>query len=474
MSRGKELAKNTIIVAVGKISTQFISFFLLPLYTAVLSTQEYGTVELFNTCVALLLPVFTVQIEQGVFRYLIDVRDSEEGKRSVVSSALLFVIFQCVLWFVLFLLIQPMIHIEYKIFIALNMVGNAFAMVLQQVARGFGDNVSYSIGSFVTASLTIVFNVLLLVAIKMGAAGMLLAILIGNVSCCIYLFFRLKIYSYFSVRMFNRQLLKDLLHYSLPLVPSAISWWLVNASDRFIVTYQLGLGDNGILSVAHKFPSVYAAMYNILNITWVESATMYMKKEGGREFFSNMMNILMKLLVCAFLGIVAIMPFAFPYLVNEQYQAAYNQIPIHMLASVMNAVVGLYSVVYTVNLATKEIAKTTILAGIINVAVHVLLIRYIGLYAAGISSVIAYLVMVVYRYIDSRKLYRFRLDFKFLGSAVAVMLVIFAAYYYGSIILQAAALLLTVIYSVWVNRTVLKDAVKMIGESRFFQSRKKG
>ena len=80
MSRGKELIKNTAIVAVGKVCTKFLSFFLLPFYTAVLSTEEYGIVDLFNTYVSLLLPIIVFQIEDALFRFLVDVRD----RKSVV------------------------------------------------------------------------------------------------------------------------------------------------------------------------------------------------------------------------------------------------------------------------------------------------------------------------------------------------------------------------------------------------------
>lgn len=80
MSRGKELIKNTAIVAVGKVCTKFLSFFLLPFYTAILSTEDYGIVDLFNTYISLLLPLIVFQIEDAIFRFMIEVREKEEEK----------------------------------------------------------------------------------------------------------------------------------------------------------------------------------------------------------------------------------------------------------------------------------------------------------------------------------------------------------------------------------------------------------
>ena len=86
LSRGKELIKNTAIVAVGKVCTKFLSFFLLPFYTAVLSTEEYGTVDMVTTYSGILVILLTLQFEQGVFRYLIESRSNEEKQKDKKSD----------------------------------------------------------------------------------------------------------------------------------------------------------------------------------------------------------------------------------------------------------------------------------------------------------------------------------------------------------------------------------------------------
>lgn len=464
MSRSKELAKNTFVIAIGKISTQFISFFLLPLYTAVLSTKEYGTVELFNTCVALLLPVMTLQIEQGVFRFLVEQRKSEEDKTRLISTVLCFMFIQSILCIFLFLILRNLVTVNYEIFILLNMLSNSFSIILLQTARGLGDNLSYSIASFISALVTISCNVLLLIAIHMKADGMLTAVFAGNVCCCIYLIAKLKIYRYMHLSMFNKDLLRELLHYSLPLVPSALSWWVVNASDRIIVSKILGLNATGLLSVANKFPSVYASMYNILNLTWIESATLYMYKEGGNEYFNEMLNTLIKLFTAAFLAIVAVMPFLFPVMVNSNFHDAYYQVPIYMLGSVFNSVVGLISVVYTVGKKTNKIAKTTVMAGIINLIVHLGLIWSIGLYAASISTAVAYGVMAVYRYFDGKKSYEYHISTRFVISAGMVTIVLFITYYMQRLLLSAAAMVIAGVYCIYINRIFIKKVINGVLE----------
>ena len=81
MSREKELAKNTIILAFGKICTQSISFLMLPFYTAVLDTKDYGTFDLLVTYATLLLPLVNWQFDQGLFRFMLEKR----GNHTAIS-----------------------------------------------------------------------------------------------------------------------------------------------------------------------------------------------------------------------------------------------------------------------------------------------------------------------------------------------------------------------------------------------------
>ena len=114
MSRGKSLIKNTMIITIGKISTQLITFLLLPVYTALLTTEEYGIVDLLNTLVSLCIPVVTFQIEQALFRYLIDNRNNENEKKNIISTTLSTITVQSILYLVIFAIISPLIHNEYK------------------------------------------------------------------------------------------------------------------------------------------------------------------------------------------------------------------------------------------------------------------------------------------------------------------------------------------------------------------------
>lgn len=459
MSREKTLVKNTAILTIGKICTQLITFFLLPLYTGILSTEEYGTVDLLNTLVSLLLPIVTFQVEQALFRRLIECRENETDKKSVISTGFFSVLIQCIIYLFIFLTISPLVHNEYKIFLATNVVAYIFASLFQQISRGLGNNKQYAIGSFISALVTIVFNILFLVFIKLGANGMLLGNMFGQIACFTYLLIILKIYKYISLKEFKYELLKKLWKYSIPLIPNAISWWIFNASDRVIVSAILGVGQNGILSAAHKFSTVYITLYNIFNMSWTEMVAVHINDIDIQEFFNKMFNIILKLFVSMGVGIIACMPFIYPIMINEKFFEGYYQVPIMMLGSIFNVVVGLISVIYVAKKNTKAIANTSILSAIINIVVHLLLIKFVGLFAATISTFTAYFVMSLYRLYDVKKRYfKINIDKKFILISIIALLIIVPIYYLNNLILNIIGLLVAIVFAWFVN----KDSIHIV------------
>lgn len=467
MSKGKDLAKNTAIVSIGKICTQLITFLLLPVYTAVLSNEEYGVVDLLNTLTSLLLPIVTLQIEQGIFRYLIDCRENNEKQIKLITTIIRFMIIQSIACIVIFLCVSPFIHNEYKYFLIANLLMGIFSSLLLQICRGLGDNATYAIGSFITGAFTVVLNVIFIVAFRWGAYGMLGAIAISNFICSVYIFLKRKIYKYIKPKQFDKKILKEIIKYSVPLIPNMISWWIVSASDRTIISAVIGIAQNGIYSAANKFSGVFTTLYSVFNLTWTESASININSEDRDEFFSKILDFVIRFFGCLCLGTIAVMPFVFNILINEKFAEAYYQIPILILGSVFNILVSFVGSIYVAKKLTKEIAKTSIISAVINIFVNIALIKSIGLYAASISTVIAYALMFIYRWIDVKKYVKFNVN-KILMFALTIMygITIFT-YYLKNTTISVVVLVIVVIFAIITNlnsvsylKQIVKDKIK--------------
>lgn len=462
MNKEKALLKNTVIVSFGRIGTQLVSFFLLPLYTALLSTEEYGIVDLLNTLVTLLVPVINLEIEQGIFRFLIESRNDERRKRELISISVLATAAQAAVFAVIFLAVSPLIHSPYKYFLLLNMICSLFSNLFLQIARGLGRNFQYSAGSFLVGASTVVFNVLFIAVFHWGAYGMLAASMLANLICAIYLFAMLHMGKDVRLSLWNQPLFKELLKYSIPLIPNIINWWIINASDRVIVSTFLSLSANGIYSAANKFPSMIVTVYNIFNISWQESAALNIDSEDRDEFFSRIFNIVVSLFGSVCLISAALMPWIFPLLINQKYASGYWQIPILLVGTFFNMLISFIGSVYVAKKLSREIAKTSMGAAVINIAVNLALISFIGLYAASLSTAAAYFAMFVFRYRDVQKYVRMKASAQTVWILGILSVLVFAFYYLNVFWLNLLSLVLCAAAAVFLNWKYIRPLSTMI------------
>ena len=456
MNREKQLIRNTFILALGKICTQFISFFLLPLYTAYLSTSEYGVVDLLNNYVSLFIPIIFFQIDQALFRFLIDARDNDKSKEEIVSTTFITVSFQSIIFLIFYFFISFFIQNEYKYYLMITVIVSMYSNLFLQLCRGLGDNTSYSIGSVITGITTICLNLILIVIFKLGAYGMLIATICGNLFCILFLIFKMKIYKLISFKNYNKIKRKELWKYSIPLIPNQLSWWIVNVSDRTLIVTFIDMAANGIYSAANKFSSICNIVFNFFNLTWSESASMHVNDEDKDEFFSKIFNVSLGIFVPMCIGIIAVMPFVFNLLITgESFSDAYFQIPILMISTIFNIIVTLIGAVYIALKKSKDISKTSIYAAIINILINFLFIKKIGLFAASISTFISYLAMSIYRFIDVQKYVKIRLNKKLIILSLIMILITLPFYYIRNLYLCFISFIVCLLISIFINKNLI-------------------
>ncbi|MEE0919133.1 MAG: oligosaccharide flippase family protein [Lachnospiraceae bacterium] len=459
-SKGKELAKNTAIISFGKMCTQLVSFLLMPMYTAILSTEEYGVVDLVVTYGQLLLPLVTIQMEQTLFRFLIDKRSDEDGKKKVVSDVISLTIYIMIAFSIIYMCISPLIKSEFKFHLLLSLFASVMSAMMLQSARGLGKNMVYAAGSFIAASGQVILNIIFIAVLRLGASGMIFAMVISQCICAIFVACKIEFIKYFRFKLLNKNDIREYLGYSAPLVPNAISWWILNASDRSIILRFLGVGFNGIYSAANKFSGIYTTIYNIFNLSWTESVSLHLKDNNSSEEFSKLQSTIVRLCISASLGLISIMPFFFKILVNEKFDDAYYQIPLLTIGAFFSSMVGLVSAYYIADKKTAVIARTSMLCAAINIVVNLLLISHIGIYAASVSTVVAYALLYILRYFDVKKRFGIQLENTLILSGFVMMIFTTVAYYTRNIVICGVSFIIYTIYALIINREFIGTILK--------------
>lgn len=466
MDRSKELVKNTAILTFGKMCTQFISFFLLPLYTALLNTEEFGVVDLFTTFISLLLPLVCWQFDQGLFRFMLDMRGDEQKVRKLFSNVAVMNMLQCLGMTVVLLVIQFFVKTEYFVYLVIGVILNVFSGLLMQFARGLGKMLQFSVGSFLSASGTVVLNVLMIVVLRMDAHGMLIAMLGGLVVNCLYLFFALRTWKYFDFRLFDRSLVKEVGGYSIPLVPNQISGWVLSASNRVIISAFINVAANGVFAVANKFSNLVGTFYGFFNTAWVETVSLHFEDSDRDRFINEMIQKVLGVFITICVGVIAVMPFIFSVMVDAQFRAAYQQIPILMISVIFQVLFGLYSAIYIALKKSSSIAKTTIIGAIINVLVHLIMVPFVGLYAASIATMLSYAVVAIYRKFDVRKFINLKFDRWFLVLSTCMVVLATASYYVNQLTLNCVTLVIVIVASFALNREIVMHICQAVKKKR--------
>ena len=456
----RDLFKNTLIIAIGKFSTQVLSYFLLPLYTSILTTEEYGIYDLLVTICIFVIPLITIMLEESMFRFLVD-ENTMEGKRCVISTAILYAISSTVIWCGLGFIILSLLNYQYKEVFILYMISSILMKLTNGISRGLSKIKVYSLSNFILSILTIGLNILFIAVFKWGVYGLLYSTVLANILTCIFVLLKLKVYKLISTKYFDKKKLKEMLKYSFPLVPNNISWYIINISDRIIVVSFLGSSINGIYAMANKFPNIMNNFSSFFFTAFKENVAVAVKKDNYEKYYNEIYTIVHNAFIAISLLIISVLPFIFNIFIKKDYVAAYEYIPLLVIALYYGNMAGFYGTLFTAFKESKIIGKSTVVGAVINLVVHLGLIHFIGIYAAIISTLVSNYAVAFYRkyklkdYVKLHKL-------NYYYFAIFMLVLVTTLYYFKNVYLNILSLIITCIYVFIVNKGLIMDIKKMV------------
>lgn len=446
----KDLIKNTGIIAIGTLCSKIVSFFLLPLYTAVLPTDDFGTVDVLQTIASLALPFVTLELSSAVFRFLIE----DKCNKSIITSAFIVEVINTTAFCIIVLMINFFYPIKYCGLFVFYFSAHAFWTFSQNIARGYGNNKLYSFMSFIVTSASAGLNILFILVFKMKGDSILLAASIAYVLTIVIAILSLKLWKQISFKEISHETLKRMLAYCLPLIPNAISWWIANTSDRLIIRGFLGSEANGIYAAANKIPAIYITLYNVYNIAWIEALAKSAGDKKQEQFINDMFQKSVKLFGCISLIIVCTMSIFFDKLIGSNYSQSYIHIMILVIAIYVNSMCSLVGGVFTSFKRSDVIGKTTVLGALANIIINLMLVKFIGLYAASLSTLISYLVILIARSISAKKLLKLKWPMTYLIQFVVMMVYVAISYISKNLIVNIVCFALTFAWMCFINRNI--------------------
>lgn len=396
MTRNSELIKNTFLISLAQISTQVINFLLLPIYTAVLSTEEYGRVDLYTTLRTVLVCVLFLGVEQSLFRFCVSEKNIRK-KQEYFSAGIVLAIC-CYILFSLCYVVSSYIYKfqDAKLLYTYIFIYGLFNLLLY-IARGLEKTGVYVVASAMGTVLTAALNIVLVLCFKCGVKGILLSSTVAYTAISLFMITRLPIFSTITYR-WGKGKIKEMLAYSLPLVLNNVMGWVATSSDRLIIVALLGDSMNGIYSLANKFYTILCVMTNGFNMAWAEAAVKAVQQPDHKEYYRKIIFMSMDVYFLLISGMITVLSFFFEHFINAAYQKAYYHIPIIIYAAFWYTTSAIIGHILLAHKKAGEVGIGTLLVAVINLTVHFALIGKIGLFAASISTLVSYVGLFVFRY----------------------------------------------------------------------------
>lgn len=461
-TKKQKLFSDTLLYMIGNFGSKTISFFLIPFYTRYLNTAEYGIMDFVNTTKSLILPFIYLQIIDGVYRYLLD--SKYERKKQIISSSFFFVVLMIFLSLVLFysgvIIVDP--SIEYINLITAMFTMSIFNSLFRQILRGLDRLKLYSISGIITTFFIGMLNIYFIGFLNMSYNGMILATTISlSISSLVILVYG-GIYKYINLKSINKKILYSLIKYSIPLLPNGISWWFMNVSDRYLISYFLNFEYLGIYAIANKFASVIYLFNTIFYQAWQTSAIDEFESENKNEYYTEIFNYLLNFqLILVLLGTISVRLFI-QFLVGAEFVSAWEYTPILFLAAMFNSFSAFYGTGYLSAKNTIKAFSTTSIGALVNILVNIILIPKFGLMAASLSTLMSYLVVWIVRVYTTKNYFEIEINYKKLFSGLLLIFISSIVNYLNStfLIIVFDAIIILIMFSI--NRYFISEIYKKI------------
>ena len=394
----KYLLKNIGIFTISQFSSKILIFFLLPLYTNVLSTEEYGIYDLSISIVELLYPILTINIIDAVMRFLLD--------KKYKSSDVISIAFKYVSWSILvasgitlvFWIFKPITSFAgYELLIFLYYVTYVIHQFSVQVAKGLEKIKSIGFAGVIGTLSLVLSNLLFLLVFEWKLNGFFLANIISQIIPAIFLLINTKVWKHIIPHT-DKSVSRDMTAYCVPLIVNTLVWWGNSAISKFTVTFFIGVAANGILSIAYKIPNMLSVLQGIFNQGWQISAIKeYDDDSGDKSFFDTTVLMVNAAMLVGASFIIIITEWLATFLFAKDFYIAWQYVPLLVLAVVLNTNSGIYGAILSAKKKSKAMAISSVIGIAVNLVLNIVLINLIGLQGATIASVVSSFVILILR-----------------------------------------------------------------------------
>ncbi|MBR7091628.1 MAG: polysaccharide biosynthesis C-terminal domain-containing protein [Clostridia bacterium] len=399
MNRYKRLLSNTFVFAIGTFSSKVLVYFLVPLYTHVLTNAQFGSADLIQQTGNLLLPLASLGITTAVLRFGLD---SAVRKTDVFTAGLLCVMFgsgALLLLSPLWLLVRPLA--PYSVLLMVFAVMSTLRSLCSQFVRSQSRVRLFALDGLLSTATMLLLTILFLTVFRWGVTGYIAAIVCSDFLSVLFLTVTGRLWRYVGFSGLQPNVLRQMLRFALPLIPNTLLWWITNVSDRYFVIYMMGEEHNGPYAIAYKIPALIILVAGVFMNAWQISAVT--EQEDRERFYSKVGNHYTSILMIVASLILLGDRMIIRLWVAEDYYIAWQYVPLLTLATVCTCLVDFLGSIYLVEKKSVHSMLTAAVSAVMNLILNAVLIPVWGVNGAAAATLLCYFTVFLIRFWDTRR-----------------------------------------------------------------------
>lgn len=411
-SKYKYLFKNTFLFTISSFSSKILSFLLVPLYTTVLSTADYGTADMVFTTSSLVVFVVALNISDAVLRYVID---RESNQNEILGYGIKVTLIGNLFFAFILSILAGLKVWDWKsylyLFLFLHVSITSFMNLISNYLRAIDKIKEVAISGIISTVATILCNIVTLLILKIGIYGYLISMVIGPFMSLLYCLSKSgNIWTAIRCATKDRKIKHEMLVYCIPLILNGIAWWINASLDKYFIVGYCGVSDNGIYSVAQKIPTILTTFASIFLQAWNLSAIREFDKDDKDGFFSNTYNLLNACLVmlCSLIILLNI-PIS-KILYAKDFFVAWKCSSWLLISTVFSAMSSYEGSIFAAVKNSKIASISTLVSAFVNLILNIILIQIIGIQGAAIATVISFISVWSIRFIYLKKIIKLRIN----------------------------------------------------------------
>lgn len=411
MERSRKFIKDIFIYAIGNLGSKLITFLLVPLYTYFIAPDDFGYYDIALNISFLGIGALSFQLRDGVFRFLLDNED-EKIRKYIVSFTFRFLLRSTLVASLIGLCCFFFFEIRFLPWIVALTVVFMFYEIYIQVIRGLGRNVYFVYIGILTSFLTAALSCLFIIWLECGVLGIFYANILSRLLSMLVIECKLRILKkYFRYDFSDSQINREIIKYSLPLLPNALCWWILGSSNRLFIDHYLGLGANGIYAVAMKFASILETFSLIIYQAWQETAIKQYESQDRNRFFSSVLYAQMYIFSAFVILAVFMIKWNYGWLVDEDFQESAQYLFPLGISVIFFSLTSFFDMGYQCSKETARNLPGVLFATGVNLLFNFLLVQHWAIWGIVVSSILTYLFLFLYRMVDSRCFFRVKVPY---------------------------------------------------------------